>query len=62
MSVGERIENEHVAELAESLAAAARPTPAEIRHAMFLAYKLGKCDGGIELADRLLADEAKAAA
>lgn len=58
----ERIENKEIAELAETLAGARAPTAAEIRHCMALAYKAGKCDGAIELAEKLMADEARAAA
>lgn len=56
----DRIENEQIAELTEALVGAVRPTAKEIRDAMELAYRAGKIDGGVELANRLIADEAGA--
>jgi hypothetical protein len=55
------IENQSIAELAETLAAAI-PSPDSIREAMALASRMGKADGALEIANRMLSSSAVSAA
>lgn len=49
-----QIENPQIAELADLLAKSPAPTAQEIRHAMELAYKMGRVDGSLASCEKML--------